>query len=1377
MSTCPDVAVLEARGWTPEVSAHVAACGSCKLVMELIEERSQAAASRDRRVECAKFEALLAVRMAGGIGTTAAGLLDEHLEDCDECRAIAETMAPANDRTGDQTALATIERSAYALGAEVARGGMGRIVSARDLRIGRPVAVKELLSNTSTQAARFEREARVTARLQHPGIVPIYEIGRWANGTPFYTMRMVAGRTLRAELADRKTLATRLALLPAVITASEAVAFAHANRVIHRDLTPSNIMVGEYGETVVIDWGLAKDLADETATDEAGDGGPYRVDPRVADDLTVDGAVIGTASYMPPEQAAGDRVDARADVYALGAILYHVLIGQAPYRGRNDAVLAAVKAGPPPALTTAEAPRDLVSIVEKAMARDPADRYPSARELAGELAGFQAGRLVEAHRYSRGELLRRWVRRHRAVVLAASATLVALLVIGTIALAGIVSARDRAERGERDAIEQRSAAVHANTELLEEQGRQALLAGNPLQASVWLSTAYSAGNQRPSLRFLLGSAMRDLETFERKLDCGSSINSIEISPDEARVLVACDNAVRVWGLVDGASVSTFAPPNAHFSGAKYSHDGRMILAWGPDQLARVWDAASGTLRFTLAGHSAKVSNAAYSPADRLIVTSSFDRTLRVWDAVTGTLVRSIEAAMPPQVGVRGGFIGDDRLVSATTDGVMKVWDVATGRLLRTIANGTQIVGGDLEIGAASHLVVVCGADSVAKIWNLDTGVLEHAFAGHTDMVWTCALSPDRRRLITTSNDGTAKIWDVESGRIVQTFTHGGVVTGGRLSPDGQTLITGGFGGLRVWDVTTGALLGADDTASPQSGRLAVGGNRIVAGDDETLVIWRGLGATRAHAFHAPAGATIALTSADGRRAAIDSHGAITIWDIDTGRPLVHEALRAPVIMSAAGLAARSATGIAIIDPESGKTRATLPIVGQPTALGEDGRYLAVTDDAHRPAVWDIARAVEVAHWDPGWTLDGLETGGDRVVAWPVVSLDANAEVWALDPPHLVHLLPVGNGVLREAHFAHDPGHVVLVTGDALHEVTLWDIPSAHRIRTVTGVVSAQFDPTRQFGALSLYGHVQVERLADGVRVADFPGGFLVNGIDVARDGTFVAGGMMLDAKGALWDGTGQLLAALPYPRVSELSADSFGLKPHAVTFSRDGSRLLSQGAGEIVVLDLRPELRSASDVEKSVERRAPWKIDHGRLVPVAPGLATLRGRVTRNGTGVASATVNVTRNGSPGDTTDSTGDGAYELRDVRAGPVQVDAVSLAAGAFTRPRPIQLLEGENLVDIELELAGSISGVVRDDRGHPSPGLHLHAQCREGNDGGDATTATDGTFTIRALSGGCSYGLTLPNDNRLLEPTAPVLVKDGANHVTGVQLILRHVAESP
>src|SRR5689334_3753827 len=154
---------------------------------------------------------------------------------------LAENLDPAGEAgEGDHAELPVVEPSAYARGPEVARGGMGRVIAARDLRVGRPVAVKELLVRAPQLAARFEREARVTARLQHPGIVPIYEIGRWPDGTPFYSMRMVDGRTLRDAIDSAATLVQRLALLPAVLAAAEAVAFAHAQRVIHRDLTPAN---------------------------------------------------------------------------------------------------------------------------------------------------------------------------------------------------------------------------------------------------------------------------------------------------------------------------------------------------------------------------------------------------------------------------------------------------------------------------------------------------------------------------------------------------------------------------------------------------------------------------------------------------------------------------------------------------------------------------------------------------------------------------------------------------------------------------------------------------------------------------------------------------------------------------------------------------------------------------------------------------------------------------------------------------------------------------------------------------------------------------------------------------------------------------------
>ncbi|MGE5185078.1 MAG: serine/threonine-protein kinase, partial [Acidobacteriota bacterium] len=319
------------------------------------------------------------------------------------------------------------------------------MLEALDVRIGRPVAVKELLGKAPALAARFEREARVTARLQHPGIVPIYEIGKWPDGTPFYSMRMVEGRTLREAVRDRKTLDERLALVPAIIAAAEAVAFAHARGVIHRDLTPNNVLVGAHGDTVVIDWGLAKDL-DEASEEQP--ASPYRGEAGASGQLTSAGAVIGTAAYMPPEQANGESVDQRADVYALGAILYHVLVGEPPYRASaSEDLVRQVRSGPPPRVRelATGTPLDLASVVDKAMARDPEARYASAGELVEELRRFQTGRLVEAHHYSRRERWTRWVRAHRARVLATFTAMVVLAIAGSLGLAGVLRERDRAE--------------------------------------------------------------------------------------------------------------------------------------------------------------------------------------------------------------------------------------------------------------------------------------------------------------------------------------------------------------------------------------------------------------------------------------------------------------------------------------------------------------------------------------------------------------------------------------------------------------------------------------------------------------------------------------------------------------------------------------------------------------------------------------------------------------------------------------------------------------------------------------------------------------------------------------------------------------------
>jgi serine/threonine protein kinase len=318
-----------------------------------------------------------------------------------EQRTLAAVTATATASATPPAELPSVPREAYAIGEEVAQGGIGRVLRARDRRLDRPVAIKELLHRNTAQEQRFVREALLTARLQHPAIVPIYEAGRWPGGDPFYAMKLVSGRSLAERIGERAGFGERLALLPHVLTATHAVAYAHSRRIIHRDLKPHNVLVGEFGETLVIDWGLAKDLASDVADEPV--AAPTRQARPTGEGLTLQGDVMGTPSYMPPEQAAGAAVDERADVYALGAVLYHVLAAVPPYHDAPwEQLLARIAAGPPRRieLLAPQLSDELAAIVHKAMARDPAARYRNAEELADDLERFQAGQIVAAHAYS-----------------------------------------------------------------------------------------------------------------------------------------------------------------------------------------------------------------------------------------------------------------------------------------------------------------------------------------------------------------------------------------------------------------------------------------------------------------------------------------------------------------------------------------------------------------------------------------------------------------------------------------------------------------------------------------------------------------------------------------------------------------------------------------------------------------------------------------------------------------------------------------------------------------------------------------------------------------------------------------------------------------
>ena len=482
-----------------------------------------------------------------------------------------ESEDPASDATYEspgpegrsgKAGLPVVDSRHYDVARELARGGMGRILAAHDRRLGRQVAIKELLRRGPKRVRRFEREVLVTARLQHPGIVPIYEAGRWPTGEPFYAMKKVEGKSLEKVIADTKGLSDRLAVLPHVIDVVDALGYAHSQQVIHRDLKPENVLVGAFGETVVIDWGLAKDISGDGGASQSGASIPSGAG------ITVAGTVIGTPAYMAPEQARGKKVDERADVYALGAILYFVLAGRPPYEGNDSMkVVAKVISGPPERLDSREpgVPPELVAIVEKAMAREPEDRYATAGDLASELQRFQTGQLVAAHRYTRAELVRRWVKRYRA------ALTVGLVALGVVAVMTVASVREII--AEKDRAEAARVQAEQARELAEAEREKAATRADEvtiIQARTWLER-----DPVEAIGWLKGL----------------SKNS---SHWRAARLIASDARSRgIWVSLPGHSGKVWS--------AAYSPDGRYLASSGDDPFVLLHDLQKGTSR-KLEGH-------------------------------------------------------------------------------------------------------------------------------------------------------------------------------------------------------------------------------------------------------------------------------------------------------------------------------------------------------------------------------------------------------------------------------------------------------------------------------------------------------------------------------------------------------------------------------------------------------------------------------------------------------------------------------------------------------------------------------------------------------------------------------------------------------
>jgi serine/threonine protein kinase len=330
----------------------------------------------------------------------------------------------------------------YRLLEKFSRGGMGTIYLAEDTKLGRKVAVKVLHTPDASGdlSARMLREARVIAQLEHPGIVPVHDVGELPDGRVFYVMKFVQGNRLDQYAQDTRSLPDLLRIFQKVC---EAVAFAHAHGVIHRDLKPENIMVGAFGEVLVMDWGLAKIVAEgggqraesrglraegeergakskgRKVRDEERDSVNGKV-PASAAHETLHGTVMGTPAYMAPEQKRGeiDQIDQRTDVYALGAILSFLLIGQGKVGlAQKDSSISTTDSSASPTLLNVKIPKSLTAICAKAMAEEKTQRFASAFDLANDIERFLNGLAVSSYKENIFEKVWRWLKQYRFIVL------------------------------------------------------------------------------------------------------------------------------------------------------------------------------------------------------------------------------------------------------------------------------------------------------------------------------------------------------------------------------------------------------------------------------------------------------------------------------------------------------------------------------------------------------------------------------------------------------------------------------------------------------------------------------------------------------------------------------------------------------------------------------------------------------------------------------------------------------------------------------------------------------------------------------------------------------------------------------------------------
>jgi eukaryotic-like serine/threonine-protein kinase len=690
-----------------------------------------------------------------------------------------------------------------------ARGGLGEVFVAFDQELNREVALKELqagLAHDPAAQARFLLEAEVTGRLAHPGIVPVYSLGRHADGRPYYAMHLIQGETLRdaIERFHRAGAATRshesheLAfrrLLRSAVDACNAVAYAHSRGVVHRDLKPDNIMLGPFGETLVVDWGFAK-LVHGPSSDEGMTVGTDR--PGADASMTQPGSLMGTPRYMSPEQADGDldRVGPASDIYSLGAILYCVLVGHSPFPdGDMRDVLGRVRRGifPAPRRLRRAVDPALEAICLKAMALDPENRYHTALDLANELETWLANvRYRNEHEVALSE------------------------VRGSLARLCLERAHNCFGRETRD------------------------------EGMLWLARALENAPASPpelarAIRTSLFGWHIGAKLLERCLRHGDEVHAIAFSPDGRRLATAGENRLaRLWDVSTGSTLSHPLKHEAPIRVIAFSPDGKLLATAGDEAMIRRWDALTGEPVGEPIPNRAPVTALSFSiDGSRLAATSAPGQPF-LWDTATGKPVHALDQSC---AGVRAVAFSPDGVTMAVAcgDGNVSLGDASSGRALgEPLAHGSAVralgfdpdgrrlltgsVDGkvwlwDLERRVAVVTLTDQGeiralgfrptGDAFAMAGDLGTARLRDSTTGRPigepldqkSRVDCLAFRPDVAMIATGSQDGMVRFWCAATGLpIGPALEHGGAVRALVFSHDGRRLATSGSdASVRCWE--------------------------------------------------------------------------------------------------------------------------------------------------------------------------------------------------------------------------------------------------------------------------------------------------------------------------------------------------------------------------------------------------------------------------------------------------------------------------------------------------------------------------------------------------------------------------------------------------